>query len=184
MLYNLINLPNLMGARRSCGQFFQIHSTQETKKLLPTSYVRGPVFNGSSTKCCVLLSRNSFAQRHCYYKVYVRWALQNLFLMDLTHDNASAPSYTSHRLSPTFPRKTRSRKKPQRWETSKSRPYWRRTPHLTFQCGTRMGPKRLFSCTWRRYWTPSRSVVTLPTTTRPRRLINKPRRRLSWQRLV
>ncbi len=36
---------------------------------------------------------------------------KNLSLMDLSPKNASAPSYVSHRLSPTLPRKTKSRKK-------------------------------------------------------------------------
>ncbi len=108
--YNLFNLRN--------------------KKLLPMSYARGPVFNNSSTKHYVLLSRNSFAQHHCYYKVSVQWASRNLSPTDSTHKNASTPSYVSHRLSPTSPRKTRSRKKSRSWEISKSRLCWKRTSEV------------------------------------------------------
>ena len=52
--------------------------TKKPEKLLRTSYIRGPVSNGSSTKCHVLHSRNSTSQCHIYYKVYVQWALQKI----------------------------------------------------------------------------------------------------------
>ncbi len=166
------------------SSFFPLFAQhKKQKKILLMSYVRGPAFNGSTTKRHVLCSRSSSSQRQIYYKVYVQWALQNLSPRDSTHENASAPSYTSHRLSPTSPRKTRSKKKSRSCKTSKSRLLLRKTPHSTFRCGMRMGPVRPYLWLWRRYWMPWRSVAISRTTTGPRRLVKKPRKRLSWQRL-
>ncbi len=95
--------------------------TKKREKLLGTSYVRGPNFNGSSTKCHVLRSSNLSSQCQGYYKGYIWWALRNLSPRDSTHKNASEPSYVSHRMSPTSPRKTRSKKKLQIYKNSKSR---------------------------------------------------------------
>ncbi len=140
----------VLRARNAVKFFPMICSMQEEKKLLLTSYVQWPASNGSSMKCCVLHSRSSSSQRQIYYKVYVQWASQILSPRESTHKNASAPSYASHRLSPTSPRKTRSKKKLRSCKTSKSRLLLRRTPHSTFRCGMRMGPMRPFLCMqWR-----------------------------------
>ncbi len=44
-------------------------NAKNQENLLPTSYVRGPNFNGSSTKHRVPLLRNWLSQRYCYDEV-------------------------------------------------------------------------------------------------------------------
>ena len=68
-------LPSLHWAyfkQETPSNFFPtICSMQEAEKLLLMSYVRGPVYNGSSTKRHVLHSKSSSSQRLICYKVYI-----------------------------------------------------------------------------------------------------------------
>ncbi len=156
--------------------------SKKTGKFLPTSYVQGPNFYGSSVKLHVLCSRNWSFQLRCYYKAYMQWVLQKWYQTDSSHKNVSEQNSVSHCLSPTCPLRVRSKKKSQKWETSKSRLGLRRTWPSIFWCGTRMGPEKLFLCIWRHYWMPSRNVVTSRNTRRPPPLVwsETPPLNLNW----
>ncbi len=101
----------VLRARNAVIFSLQFAQREKPKKILPMSYLRGQTSNVSSTKRCVLSSRNSSPQRHQYYEVYMQRVLQSLSQKEIIHKNVSARSYVSHRLSPTYPRKTRYKKR-------------------------------------------------------------------------